>query len=271
VEVPVAGWGSGYWGTGPWGSGASSIAIDYAVAVATNRVRVFLTAPPRAVTPYGVGDALNATTWAVSRLDTGQVYNTASGVLVGPLVVDVSTAETFGPFDVLHRVSAPALRSAAGLLISAPTSADFYGLSAPIVATPPKTGVVDFAKALVPFNPAGGTLLIRASGDYKMQSGAELVRKLIVNRLMTTPGDFFHLPNYGIGFRVKEPLPTTDVQKLRAEVERQVRLEPEVEAAAVSIVMRPATNELAVQVLARLRNTGEEVQATVTASPLVSL
>ena len=107
--------------------------------------------------------------------------------------------------------------------------------------------------------PDTGALQIGADGDYTLQQGAALVRKLIIRRLITRPGEFYHLPDYGLGLRVKEPVPGSIIT-LRGEIERQVELEPEVESALAKVSFSPTNNILTIQLQVVLKATGESFQ-----------
>ena len=102
--------------------------------------------------------------------------------------------------------------------------------------------------------PNTGALQIDAGGDYVLQQGTALVRKLVIRRLITRPGDFYHLPDYGLGLRIKEPVPG-EIITLRGEIERQVELEPDVEAALATLSF--SGNVLTIQVKVVLKTTGE--------------
>lgn len=108
---------------------------------------------------------------------------------------------------------------------------------------------------------AGSTLRINTGGDYVSQSGAELVKKLVLRRLISKPGDFFHLPNYGVGLRVKEPIPTVDLKKLAVQIEQQVNLEPEVAESRANLSYAAGTGSLVVSLKVRLKATGDVIQA----------
>lgn len=110
---------------------------------------------------------------------------------------------------------------------------------------------------------AGSTLVI-SSGDYASQSGAELVKKLVVRRLISKPGDFFHLPNYGLGLRIKEPIPNVDLRKLAVQIEQQVNLEPEVAESRASLSYAAGTGSLVINLKVRLKATGDVIQTDMT-------
>ena len=107
---------------------------------------------------------------------------------------------------------------------------------------------------------AGSTLRIGSGGDYVSQSGEALIRKLVLRRLISKPGDFFHLPNYGVGLRVKEPIPTVDLRKLAVQIEQQVTLEPEVAESRANLSYAAGTGSLVVSLKVRLKATGDVVQ-----------
>lgn len=108
-----------------------------------------------------------------------------------------------------------------------------------------------------------GTLEIESDGDYASMTGAELIKKLILRRLTTKPGDFFHLPNYGIGLREKEPLPVADLRKLAKAIELQVAQEPEVAAVKATLAYSASAAVLNVRVQAQLKTSGQQVAVAV--------
>lgn len=104
----------------------------------------------------------------------------------------------------------------------------------------------------------GGTLVPNSSGDYAGMSGEALLRKLIVRRLISSNGDFFHLPGYGAGISIKGVFSTANLPILAKDIERQVLLEPDVERAKVTLTYQAANSILIVQVQARMRSTGQQ-------------
>lgn len=108
-----------------------------------------------------------------------------------------------------------------------------------------------------------GTLVIEPGGDYASMTGAELIKKLILRRLTTKPGDFFHLPNYGIGLREKEPLPVADLRKLAKAIELQVAQEPEVAAVKATLTYSASAAVLNVRVQVQLKPSGQQVAVAV--------
>jgi hypothetical protein len=152
-----------------------------------------------------------------------------------------------------------------------PRKADFAGLVADALATRQarlvSRGAIvrDVANPPAPFaaeGTLGGTLVITSSGDYDTVTGAELVKKLIIRRLTTGRGEFFHLPNYGVDFRVKETIQPSSLSQLKTSIEKQILKEPEVSAASASLTL-DTSNVLTVAVRATLRPTGEALQFSV--------
>lgn len=266
----MAGWGTGAWGTGPWGGATPQppLAIENAVATSTKEVTVTLNRDPQEIAPTVPGDALNPATWIIQRLDTSAFFSVLAVTKVTDLEYAIAVLEDFGSEKVTHRVSAPTLLDETGSPITSPNSADFLGVKytdrANQVADAARraNAIRDVANPPVPATKdgsvVGGTLVINSGGDYELETGAPLLKKLITRRLLTTRGAFFHLPDYGVGLGVKELLPAADLIKLRGEILRQVRREPEVEDVGVTLALG-TSNDLTVTVVAKLRRTGEPV------------
>jgi hypothetical protein len=267
VVAKALGWGLDPFGITPYGSNEAGVGIHVlsAVAIATNEVQVNLSGDVLASSSSGIGDALNPTTWLIQRLDNGEIFTPVEVVQLSPTSFGIFTLEPFGPASVQHQVSSSTLLDQSGNLIVPPRSAKFAGVvdlntvgNAALLANR-RVASTDLANVQSPNNVEsliGGTLLIDASGDYTTVTGVELVKKLILRRLTTRPGGFFHLPAYGIGLKVKEKIPITDLPKLKAEIERQTLLEPEVDTVAAT-VSQDVSGALTVIVKGTLKPTGE--------------
>jgi hypothetical protein len=265
VRAHPIGWGLEDEGFMPYGDATSGIGVSLrkAKAVTTREVDVTVSNLVQDNSPFLAGDALNPATWSVQRLDTAELLHVVSVEQVGTYTYRLLTLEELGPVSVTHRANSTTLKDISGAVIVSPRNADFLGLldaektSEQRQFNASKSAVRDFANPQVPQpNWQAGTLQLTAGGDYKLESGAQLVRKLILRRLVTTPGDFFHLPNYGIGIKVKEPIASTKLAALKTEIEQQCLREREVAQASAAVTL--ATNGvLTVTVRARLRPTGE--------------
>lgn len=265
------GWGSGSSGTSPWGTGGSSgaLAIGAIYPVGSHVLRVEFNDAPEA-NPEALGSALNPNLWTVTRLDTlERLYVVSVAAYSAPLVFDLLLQKSLGSINVAHRVEASEIRDLTGSLMAA-LSAEVQGTLDHDLATVERRivrrrqGISDLRSVPVPVaDQFGGTLRITATGDYQRESGVPLVRKLILRRLMTAPGEFAHLPDYGAGLKVKEPLPNRSLIALKKEIQRQVLREPEIAEATVSITQYADKNILVVQVAARLRKTDERFSVDV--------
>jgi len=243
----MSGWGSGGWGTSPWGGGSGGFVLSFVSALATSERTVFvmLSGEALALTPLTVGDALNPSTWQVETLDgLGATVRTltvlATRPVLGNLGFELYTLEKFDSYLVTHVVKSTTLLSATRVLVGLPNSAEFPGVVADRSSLARQApSLRDIQNHPHSSQELSGAFNITAAGDYQTEEGVALLRKLIIRRLTTTPGEFFHLDpqNYGIGLRLKEPLTISDIPKLQVEVQRQVQLEPEVDAATARVTL----------------------------------
>ena len=112
-----------------------------------------------------------------------------------------------------------------------------------------------------------GTFSITAGGDYAAQEGADLLKKLVVRRIITQPGEFFHLPNYGAGASPKSPVPGGGASALKALLEAQVRLEPDVQDVTATVTFQPSLSLLSILLAVQERSTGQVVRIGLNVSP----
>ena len=272
----AGGWGLGFWGTGSWGFGSSSLVDLYianAFAVTTRTVRVTLSTQPQQIFGTLVGDVLNPATWTVTRVDdsTSLTVVAVEPINTSTYTYDVRILEEFGSAAVTYRVASTTLLRSDGAPITPPNFYDFIGVaftSTEVLTSkaPPPPTMVDVANPPFPSDNSlavGGTLIINSYGDYESVAGEELVKKLIIRRITTQLGGFFHLPDYGIGIGVKQLLPIGDLVKLQTEIERQVKLEPEVQNARVTLSLIPADNLLEIDIVAQLVESGAVIRTGV--------
>lgn len=261
------------WGLGAYGSAASTIGIENVIALGPNRVLVILTAEPMHQDPFAVGDALNPQTWQLTRLDTGDAIDVvAARDFDPPFQFELATLDDLGSHLVDHRLESTTLLSASGFLISDPNEFEFPGAIVtfqPIVETDTRRFEQrDIANPPLSDRSGGfaGTLVMGSDGDYETESGAALVKKLVIRRLVTQPGEFFHLADYGVGLAVKEPIPGGGIVALKAEIERQSRLEPDVADARASLTI-DRRGILTILLRIQLAATGQEIQIGLNADP----
>lgn len=267
VVLRPPGWGFDDQGQLPYGDAVAGIGAHVVDAhlISTRQVAVSVSNLVQDNSPFLAGDALNPATWTLQRLDTMVFLHVVSVQQTGTYTYVLLTLEEFGPVTVTHKVGSTTLLDLAGEVINSPQYATFLGITDATIITldaqlaARRVAVRDIANPQVAGTPFfAGTLLLGGDGDYVVESGPPLLRKLILRRLMSTPGDFFHLPDYGLGLRQKEPIPTTDLGRLKTTIEQQILREPELVNVVASISL--ATNGvLTVQVQAQERSTGEKV------------
>lgn len=246
---------------------APALELLSAAAVATNTVRVVLSTFPLAQSFIGVGDALNPNTWSIVRTDTGAAFDVMTVNQVSARTFDLVIYERFASSLVQHQVSSTALVDPFSNLIQSPTSQTFIGVVAVSESTQnAKTAANRYALtdlANPPFpsrgsNVGGGTRVITASGDFASESGNSLVQKLVLRRLTTSKGGFFHLPDYGVGIQPKRPIQSNDLLTLKKQIEDQVALEPEVSAVSANLSLDLA-NDILTIVLQVRTNLGQQM------------
>lgn len=259
-------------GTSSFGGSADGIGIALAWPTSTNSVHVRLTSEPKHGSGYVAGDALNPSTWSLIRVDTGAIF-TILGVrdVDPPLDYEIVTLEPLADWTRTHRVASSVLLSASGVLITAPSHFDFPGtIDGELATAEVRTSGRRFTTKDLsnPPNPVGsnsvaGHLVIGSNGDYQLDQGAAFVRKLLLRRLVTRKGAFYHLPNYGVGLLVKEPIPSS-MLSLKRDIESQMLEEPDVERVEANISLQSG-NVLVVQLRAMTKN-GQEVSLGVKSS-----
>jgi hypothetical protein len=208
-------------------------------ATSTRTVAVTFSSTVEAVSPINAGDALNPASYVVTRNDTGAsllALTVSQGTGMDSNTFTLYLLDELEPYQTLHTVDASAVQDTGGSPITPPTSMTFPGCAADSPALVQGQRTVDLRNDPVGPNTLAGTIRANTNGDYDTQDGAALLRKLILRRLTTTPGSYFHLDaSYGLGITEKQPLVTRDLVQLKKEIERQVALEPEVAAATARV------------------------------------
>lgn len=234
--------GTAGWGTSSWGGGSGAISIARAWATSTRTILVETSSAARAADPFDDGDALNPTTWVVTRLDA---MTNLTPIFVQPAggwtMFAVTVMEELGSAAVQHRIGSTTLLSATGALVTAPYQATFQGVTAATDAVQGVTRRPRVRDLRNPFRGEGRTgdvvsAILTAGGDYQTEVDAAVVRKGLVRRLTTPRGAIRHLPNYGIGFQPKALIPMGGAREaLRVEIETQAKQEPGVKAARADV------------------------------------
>ncbi len=264
----MSGYGTQIYGVGSWGLNGSSLPVAGAMAYAVGdrKVRVILDSEPQHSGSTLTGDALNPRTWTITEPATGKVWTVMSVAMVDKFTYDLVTLEIFPDHFGSLELETTTLIAITGLPFPTITET-FTGAYLDANSTDQKRTTArgyspkDLANVQTPFEDlVGGTLQIESGGDYASMSGDALVRKLILRRLISKRGDFFHLPEYGAGLREKEPVPTVDLRKIAVQIEQQVALEREVSEVRASLTYSAGASALLINVKARIKASGDVVQ-----------
>jgi hypothetical protein len=262
-----SGYGTDYWGVGPWGIEPTTgvFSIEDVFANSERTVRVTFTEPARVGTAFRTGAALNLSNWSISVVGA-----TTNLRLIAVREVEGSGGRQFELYclekfpDVFHtlQVACPNIVSAAGASMVAPTTASCAAAQVPAASKQiNRVNFVDIRNRQAAPDDVSGILAVQAGGDYASDSGDDLLYKMIVRRLIARPGEFTHIPRdrFGVGFRVQEPTPLSDVPALVAEIERQIRQEPDVDTVSARVDIDP-DGIVYVTVSARRISTGNQIQ-----------
>lgn len=239
--------------SGGGGSPPSPFGVVGAAQYALNSVDVGFNLEPRAERDGAPGDALTAS--AYTLLGAGVQLPRVTWVeRVGPGVIRVYTDAALDP-EAEYEIEVVGVLSLDGYPISVSADSALFptfrkGLPAP---SQPIGGEVRTDLANLPGQGAlNGALAYDETGDLANESGVAYLRKRILRRLTTARGGFFHLPDYGVGLTAEvKRLVTPDlVRRMRSRIAAQVRAEPGVLEAKVSIT-RPTPVTLDVRISVR--------------------
>lgn len=277
-------YGTGTYGTGAWGGLPTDLELELvAYAVGDRLLRIELSMEPRHRSTTGPGDVLNPRSWRVLNQQTGIQWTILSVKQISETVYELITLESFPKYQQTLTVQTIGMMSHTGSPF--PTaSADFNGCYLNVSNTqdaqtaargyyiqdltnlpvpPMDVSVLDQAQGSL----VGGTLQIDSGGNYTVEYGPALVKKLIMRRLIARPGDFFHLPDYGLGLREKETLPRVELKKLAAAIEEAVRQEPEVADVRANLSYSAAASALIIQLKVLLKATGQVMGVSLNLNP----
>lgn len=216
------------WGTA-WGGGALSstlFEVTGAIATGSNSFRVGFSKPPQLVSPIDPADASRLANWTVTRTDLAGVNPTlltarrvpGNDLTVEFIILERWFASALAEYTV---VGAASLRSVGAEPIVTPAQATFNGL--PPVPSVLETGMGDIRNT--------GGLVVTSSGDYDIEFGERLIRKLVTRRIFVAQGEFYHLADiqYGLGLQAKDTVYPSDLPSLKKQIELAVATEPGVE------------------------------------------
>lgn len=250
----------------PFGSGGP-IHVNRAKAVKGQVVRVSFSEAPLAVSAAGIADATNPSNYILTvvtgqagqplavGVDPDTISGPTLGVATGEVAVDLHVDRPLA-VGVRYRVTVANVFSALGGSLGFPYSAEFYGIVQPAALPRPgrRTDLTDIRNDI-----AQGRYLTSPAGDLLNHSGVEGLRKRILRRLSTPRDAFAHLPGYGVGLALKSVASIAQLQAYQQDATNQVRQEPEIATATVSI-SQDATNPEVVRIeVQALTRTGKAV------------
>lgn len=270
----MSGYGISEWGVSGWGTGVGGlpvVAASSTFASGDKKVRITLSAEPLHSSSVRTGDALNPATWQVTVPQTGRVLTVIAVEEIDALTYDIYTWESFEPHQIQMLLSSSTLKDIANVPVGL-IEASFYGNTLASTSTTTQLlatrgfALRDIRNPPTPNSPEGGTLEITSNGDYQSVTGEQFVRKLLIRRLISSPGDFkfSNLLDYGSGIvmNLKMPQSAASLVQLKKQIEQQIALEPEVAQSQVSLALDPKNNVLTVSVRARLKVSGNTVNVT---------
>jgi hypothetical protein len=227
----------------------------FASALNSNTARVYFNEQPRHVSPLGSTDSLNRDLWQIQLVTAGDPK------VVEPEIGAVENAQFAGDFLVASGISEPSawsvdLRTARRLanersVFRVVASTDLENDDGSSTLDPAHDrddfpGVVS-VRPREPARPArelqdrpdlhydffAGTYRLDQASDIGLHSGDDALKKRIIRRILTVPGQFRHLETYGVGVEVKKRFTATRLAELRVAAIKQVKQEAEVGSVAV--------------------------------------
>jgi phage baseplate assembly protein W len=98
--------------------------------------------------------------------------------------------------------------------------------------------------------PEGADTIVGPSGDWKLVEGREALRQALLRRILTNPGEWATLPDYGVGARlyVKAKYTRAMRDELTARISSQLMRDPRVERVEQVVVDQPEAGLLKITV-----------------------
>lgn len=250
-------------GTGPFGGPGQMLLLGMLTAASNELVAVF-DVPPKADDPKGYRSATNIKNWTLAAIDP-RIQSTAD-----PNVFYIPSAEAVPIYTprIIRATQDPNVEEQIHLYLDAPMEEDVsYDIEAINVegdeCETPTGPYIYRVRALYegpiasprfvqedryrdwasePFPPddrsLAGSWLFDESGDVAIHNADASLRKRILRRLLANPGEFSHLPTYGVGvLELKRLLRPGVVQTLANRAAEQVKKEPDVINAGVSATL----------------------------------
>lgn len=249
--MATGGFGDELFGPGLFGGGGF-LHVVRARSIKGQVVRVVFSEEPLAVSAAGVNDSLNPSNYTFSvvkgqagqplsvGVDPNPIPGPAASVQAGEFGIDVHVDRPLA-VGITYRATATNIQAKAGGGQGSPYSGDFVGMVLTSSIVPPvrNTDNIDIKN-----DPFEGRFIPTSSGDLSNQGGLASLRKRILRRLYTPTNSFSFLPGYGLGLRLKEVASIGQLQALKIDATSQVKKEPEVVSATVSLTQDSAAPEV---------------------------
>ncbi len=270
----------------PWG-GPGTISLITILAIGTNELVAFFTAPPKCRDPLGFRDARNPLYWSIAAVDpvaigfSGEVVPEPGkprpqlpAPWIGRCFVDA-----LDPTQV-HLVTVPQLQTGVQYDVTigpvrGAACESFSGLStfrllartrppAPTSRIAAVDTYRDYANPVFEIDRRTSQLVAGPgfwaydeTGEIKLDDAEGSLKKRVLRRITTLAGGFAHLPTYGVPPMLGTIARGDDLQALALRLQEQIRSEPDVRDAAVSVSADASNGVVRFELVVQQRQVGE--------------
>lgn len=251
-----------------------------AAPVNSNTIRAFFSQKPKVTGPLGSDDALNRLNWTISlvptppprvtdpvieKVENPRAQPTFDATEPDAWSVDLRTDRRLIQAATYLLVGSSTITSADGALTLSPDPDDRDTFPGIVVLRPrrqPNPKQVS-RRVDIQYDTFEGVFPLDPKNDLDTHADLVALKKRIIRRLISSPGGFSHLDDYGVGLGNKETFDPTSLAEIRARVTRQLKEEEEVERVAVDTSF--SAGVLYVVITARTRN-DDPLSLTITTS-----
>lgn len=238
--------------------------LIFATPLNSNTIRAWFTVEPQHRSVIGANDALNRLLWTPSVL---------IGTAIAPIVevienvhanelplypdawsVDIRVDRRLDVRSTYRIVVASNIVSALGVMLSPGFDrGEFPGIINIEPRIRPVATVVTRGVDLR-YDFFEGRYILDDRRDIDVHGGIVALKKRIIRRLVTAPGEISALPDYGCGLQSKKLINTTNINDVRARIEQQIRKEEEV--TGLNLQLSVFAGVLVVALKIRVRSAG---------------
>ena len=244
--------------------------VVFATPIDSNTIRVFFSKEPRHISPLSSTDVLNRLNWVLSivtgpgklpefeKVENAQARPDLVGSVddagtIGAIPtgwsVDVRTARRILEKTTYLIVASSVIVSADGLdsMAASPNDrAEHPGVHVERDPVRRRPVVVRNAGTDFRYDFFEGRYILDPKADIDVHAGVEFLKKRVIRRLISNPGGFFHLPNYGVGLKVKQTFNAAEIGRIQNRITEQIRQEEDVEEMELSVAS-PASGVLVIR------------------------